>query len=812
VEAVKMQAAALLRRGWRATILLGLLAGLAAGVAMGAWAAGRRTASAFDRFRAFADAPDLTVTFCPPELTEITNEVLVECLLYDAIDELATVQGLAGVDGAGRGSFRGVSMARPGEQTDSIVASGFVSVDTSRPFADGRPLVVEGRWYSAEAADEIVVNELVRDRLDLALGDELVLHFWSRDEIGSSTPEGGRFHGPEARVRVVGITRSTRDLGATTDNVDSVFDDSQILAGPGVAAVTEGAPGWGGIMVWADRADVVNEALARAFPGRLYNVSPAQPSDEVDPIAEAIRYEARGTLVFAGLAALAAAVFVGQALARQSRREWSDLTTLRALGLSQRQIAMAAGLRGLVTGALAALAALATEAALSPVGPVGFARKAEVDLGFDVDLTVMATGAVLALALATLTTMLPAYRLALRSSAGRRVRAGLGLTTWRTTSPSASVGLGMAVNGGRGGQGLPMGTALAGVTLAAAAVAAAAALSGSLTRLAETPEHYGATWDVSVASSGLDGFSVEALEFLRDSPEVTAAAGILGTDIHIEDEVMWSHALQPVEGIDDVVPPPITAGRAPASRDEIALGTTVMRRLGIEIGDTVEVHTTVSESPPHSMTVVGATIINDTYETSPGHGAVLTPEWLVEFAPDASVNPIVLRLAAGVDRAAFIDALTDATGGVVNGPVRQGAIVNVERVRYLPPLIAGLLAVLGLVSLAHALVLSVRRHRQHLAVLKALGFARHQVAGAVAWQATLLAVCAAAVGAPLGVAAGRWGWRMVADQLGVATPAVLPWLAVVVAVVGAVLVANLAAALPAFRAARLRPAEALRVE
>jgi ABC-type antimicrobial peptide transport system permease subunit len=86
------------------------------------------------------------------------------------------------------------------------------------------------------------------------------------------------------------------------------------------------------------------------------------------------------------------------------------------------------------------------------------------------------------------------------------------------------------------------------------------------------------------------------------------------------------------------------------------------------------------------------------------------------------------------------------------------------------------------------------------------------VAGAVAWQATLLAVCAAAVGAPLGVAAGRWGWRMVADQLGVATPAVLPWLAVVVAVVGAVLVANLAAALPAFRAARLRPAEALRVE
>jgi putative ABC transport system permease protein len=220
----------------------------------------------------------------------------------------------------------------------------------------------------------------------------------------------------------------------------------------------------------------------------------------------------------------------------------------------------------------------------------------------------------------------------------------------------------------------------------------------------------------------------------------------------------------------------------------------------------------VSESPPQSLTVVGATVINDTSETSPGHGAVLTPEWLVEFAPDAEIDPLVLRLADGADRAAFVAALEEVSGGTVSGPLRQGAILNVERIRYLPLLIAGLLAALALFSLAHALVLSVRRHRQHLAVLKALGFARHQVAGAVAWQASLLALCAAAIGAPLGVAAGRWGWRFVADQLGVAAPPVVPLLAVAAAILGAVLVANLAAALPAFRAARLRPAEALRVE
>ena len=80
------------------------------------------------------------------------------------------------------------------------------------------------------------------------------------------------------------------------------------------------------------------------------------------------------------------------------------------------------------------------------------------------------------------------------------------------------------------------------------------------------------------------------------------------------------------------------------------------------------------------------------------------------------------------------------------------------------------------------------------------------------WQATVLGLAAVAIGLPLGVVVGRWGWWAVAEQLGVASGPVVPLLAITVVAIAAVLVAHVVAVIPAWRAARLRPAEAFRVE
>jgi ABC-type lipoprotein release transport system permease subunit len=114
--------------------------------------------------------------------------------------------------------------------------------------------------------------------------------------------------------------------------------------------------------------------------------------------------------------------------------------------------------------------------------------------------------------------------------------------------------------------------------------------------------------------------------------------------------------------------------------------------------------------------------------------------------------------------------------------------------------------------LAHLLVTSVRRRRRDLAVLKTLGFVRRQVSATVIWQATTVALVALAVGLPLGIAAGRWAWMLVADRLGVVPVSVVPALVLTLVALTTVLAANLVAAMSAWMAARTRPATVLRAE
>jgi ABC-type lipoprotein release transport system permease subunit len=144
--------------------------------------------------------------------------------------------------------------------------------------------------------------------------------------------------------------------------------------------------------------------------------------------------------------------------------------------------------------------------------------------------------------------------------------------------------------------------------------------------------------------------------------------------------------------------------------------------------------------------------------------------------------------------------------------VLPDALYDVERVRTLPKILAALLGLLGLATLVHSLVSLVRTHRRDLAVLKTLGFTRSQVAATTAWQGTGFVGLALVVGVPLGIGAGRWAWQLVADQLGVVSAPRVPLPAMLVVVPAALLVANLAATIPGWLAARIRPAEALRTE
>jgi len=119
---------------------------------------------------------------------------------------------------------------------------------------------------------------------------------------------------------------------------------------------------------------------------------------------------------------------------------------------------------------------------------------------------------------------------------------------------------------------------------------------------------------------------------------------------------------------------------------------------------------------------------------------------------------------------------------------------------------------LACATVAHALVTTVRRRPRDLAVLRAIGFTRGQTRGAIAWQSTLLAVAGIIVGVPIGIAIGRITWRWLADDFTIVYVPPLAALAILLVAAAALALANALAAGPAHVAARIRPAEALRVE
>jgi ABC-type antimicrobial peptide transport system permease subunit len=130
----------------------------------------------------------------------------------------------------------------------------------------------------------------------------------------------------------------------------------------------------------------------------------------------------------------------------------------------------------------------------------------------------------------------------------------------------------------------------------------------------------------------------------------------------------------------------------------------------------------------------------------------------------------------------------------------------------LPLVLSAFLAVLAVGAVGHALSIAVRRRSHELAVLRALGLTRRQSRLVVVTQASLLAAIGVLFGIPLGLALGRVLWHAAADMTPLAYEPPIAMIALLLIAPVALLAANLLAAWPARRAARLHAGQILRTE
>jgi FtsX-like permease family len=815
--ATTLRARTLTRRHWRATIVLGVFAGIAGGVALGTWGIARRTSNVYDRFVGYENAATMTVMGCTEGVTadEINvNGYQAMCRGYDNADVLELLGSSPLVESAGAFTL-GIGWVAPADHPDDGVRQLMpVAIDESVIPALGRSIIVGGRAADPMNASEVTVNEEAADRFGVGVGDRLIVTPYRMDEFElageGESPPGGM----ATTVTVVGITRRPSDLIGRLAGHTIYEDNSAVQLGPawwqevggdvaayGVGVAVHPAPGV--------QADDISALVFGRWPDRpfqidvgpLFGVGGASQAT----VRDAIRLQAIGMYVIAAVAGLAALVFVGQAVARQSRTEWSDVTILDALGMTRADMARAEALRALALAAVAVLVAGITAIALSPLGPIGIGRAAETAPGVAIDGLVLAVGlpvvAILVIGFATV----PVVRLS-RRPASERVS---GRSAPAPSALSAAGVAGWAMTMSRRAGRLTLGSAVVGVVAGTTIGLAAWALVASYQDLRSDPGAYGSSWDAQVGNVGSVGQQASTRERLTSIPGIDAV-GVRSAIGVAEDPQFTLVSGEPFLG--DVEFGTITAGRAPTRPTEVALGAVSMRRFGVGIGD--EVTITDPTDPTHgaTLTVVGEAVINDTMTSRPGVGGLVTDDLLKTLAPQNLSQTYVVWIRPGVDRVATLRAVQQAFPTTFLEHSVPGQVRNLGLVSSQPAWLALIVALLAGAALVHALVTSVRGNRRQIGVLKSLGFTNGQVLSSVAWHASLLTGGALVVGIPLGIVVGRLVWRAVIDTLGVASAPVVTAAAVVGVAALTVMLANLAALAPGWLAARTRAATALRTE
>ena len=795
------------RRRWRSLAVLTLLIALATGIVLTSIAGARRGQTAFDR---------LWARTLPATVTVLPNQPGFDWARVAALPEVAALTRFPVVFGSQAQGFPAAS-------------SGFPLADDQMTRTIERPVILAGRLFNPRRADEVVVTPKFAASSGEHVGDWLTLDLASVRQAnqgydGSTGPPLG----PKTRARIVGVVRTPWGLDADTPG-----SPGGILTTPALFAQYRAN------MMGTNGQAYIN-ALVRlkggqaAIPAFRADLARVTGRDDIDvwdnlqqigdPMHQVSEYEAACLLAF-GLAALAAALFlIGQFVARYTSASAADLQVLQSVGMTRQQAIAAAAAGPFLAGLAGATLGVAGAIVASRWMPIGMASIAEPHPGINLDWAVLGPGWVI---VPLLTLAGSAAAAAAVLSAGRRrgperrsaVAAGAAAANFPVP---LVVGARFALEPGRGRSTVPVRSALVGAVVGVLGVLAAFTFSAGVSDAATHPARFGQTWQLTtfLGYNGHDfGPASRVLRAVAADRDVTGVddariGGAQSGQVSIE-----SFTYAPVGGKRPAVV--LTAGRMPAGPDEIVLAPTTAQELHAKTGSVVRL--TGGTPVSKAVRVTGIGFVPPGPHNGYADGAWLTPAGYDRIFDGArygfKFRAATVSLRPGVDvRAAArrLDAVAAAIpGGKVFTFTPPDPISEIQVIRdleLLPVALSAFLALLAISAVGHALSTAVRRRRHELAVLRALGMTRPQARLVVTTQASLLALIGLIFGVPLGIALGRAIWRAVTGFTPLAYHPPVALLTLLLIAPAALLAANVLAAWPQRRAARLHAGQILRSE
>lgn len=779
------------REGWRSQLVLAITLAVAVGVVVGVLAGAQRAESALDRLRARTHAGDLAVG----------SDTEVEAL----VAQVATARGVTAV-GAVREFF-----VRP-KGSDLFPDYNLLPLAPWPTKAGGTvdtPVIVSGRAPNPAAIGEVALSEALASALKLHVGDHLTLESMTNAWVDSAYNGGdpGPPDGPVVPVTVVGLARSPVDFGRWT----GLIHLTPAFAKRYLDEIR--------VYTFAE-ARLTKPLAARVQAGEQISLpGPSRKSDEVQPsfftastaTQDGLRTISTSLRLIAAASALAGLTAIGLTTLRLARTALAARVTLVAIGWTRGAMAR------LVVIVLAPWVAAGTVAGV--VGGVLASPLASVGLAKAVDparraIVIEAGWVVWAAAATALTTTAVVVLSALRASRP----AGRPSTAERPLPPlarplAATLGVRRAFFGAQDRGGRASRSAMV-AAMAGVAVAVAALLVGSsIARLQVDP-----------SLSGQGSVGQRVIDAGEDPTVYTRAMALLDGDQRAVDliglNVAFGISAPRAGGVTALVfdvhrgdpSASILRGRLPAQPDEVAVGPATLDKMRLAVGDAVRL---TSESGRARFQIVGEVLFPEgDFAHDSGVALTLAGAHFLGGLDGTAIHQVAFSWGASVDAKAADRGLADAGFKPFStfAGLKPAVVTNLGQVRSLPALLAALVMALGLITVVHGVAQTTRLRRREAGTLRALGVTPRVVGATVVAQGATVALVAVLGGIPLGLAAGRQVWTLIATRAYVVDHPVPAWIGMGWLALAATVGTLVLAVLPAIRSSRERPASALRAE
>jgi ABC-type lipoprotein release transport system permease subunit len=763
---------------------------VAAGVTMAAVAGARRSDSAYGRLLRWGRDPQTTFSGCVCSTSQLHRE-------FDRIRGAPSV-----IDSEAVGFADVIPELPDGSRPSFLALQPIVARDRRLAREFPRVKMLHGRLVNVGVADEAIIGFLAATRFHLHVGDSISL-IDSKDNRNRV-----------ATVRIVGIYVAPGEFPTANGPQSSSLILSPAFARAFPRVVNEVNDS----LLVRFRPGTPAADVARLTSSLRYDLVSYPSTSRENGAARTIRVETVALLALALVVALVGFVLVALMLRQRGDATEDELAKLRALGWDRAASYRLAALDGVLIGGVGALASLVLATALSPLFPVGLGRLADVDVGWHVDLPVLAIG--------TATTLLCVCALRILTSRRASATAGTVVRTFGRPAPTTHPGVLIGLYLGRTQQGRRRGTnlwSLVSLVVVVAALVAVLLAIASFDQLVRHPELSGATWNaVVLPPTDAKGarHTDRALAVVRRVPGVATAsrggwAGPGGGNIG--SLIVNGH---PVDGQifadDGLIRPAIRYGRAPTRAGEIALGAKTMHVLRVHRGATVELGAKKGGPTIRGVVVGEVVLVSPLFaDFTPGTGAATTAATLRRLGtPNAVSTPFVfVRYRPQASPLHTFDAIESSLGTTeAFEAADRSTPTGLHRIRTIPLLLIAGLFILLAAALGHSLFVSIRDRRRDFSVLTAIGMSRRQTREAVLLHGTLTASIVYALGIPLGVVVGSIAWSRIADNLVVVVHTSIPVAQLLLLALLLLAIADLAALLPRAVASRRTPASYLRAQ